>query len=1055
MNEIRCLLFFTLLLGSSFTTAANRNLAIVSDTCFILEISRTPQNFADDAEEWPNGIVNLSSSDLELINDIDIGNQTVGIRFSDITIASGTEILEAYIQFTSDDESSTGFTNIQITTESTDNAAPFVSSSFNLSNRTTSDFWVSWLPDDWLFTGVADEQQRTPELKELVQSVVDRSGWQIGNAISFIFSGSGRRIAAAADANPNNAPRLIIKIAYPKPTSILEGVFINELMSSNNSIPDEHGETDDWIEIYNNSNQPVFLGDLYLTDDPNNLQKWELNANTLLAPNDFMLIWADETPEQGSLHTNFRLNSGGEFLALTQDLNGTLHVLDSLDFPPVSRNTTYGRVLDGATDFVNFGNSSPAASNNGQPQILDASIDFSIPGGHYPTTVSLSMSVSDPTASIYYTTDGSFPTEQSPSYQGPITIDQTQQINARAIKSGFISNQISSEFFLINESAEIGVINVQSDPANFWDNEKGIYVSGTNGTIDYCNNFSRNWNQDWERPCHLTFWDADDAPAFSVNAGMKIGGACSRNLKMKSFNFFLRNGAYGDEKIDYQIFPQQENINEYRRIKIRNSGSDWVEMAFRDGMNYSILQNTVDLDLMAYRPVRVYLNGAYWGMYGLREMFNKHYIESHHGVNSDNVDILGDPYGPRSQIRDGDLERYDEMVSFLNNNNLSESNNYQIIQDFIDLDQYLNYHIAQIYLANYDWPGNNVRVWRDKDGGKFRWMLFDTDASAGWRNWSTSVANPNHNTLSHMLNTQPVNMNVPGFTEWPNGAESTFLFRKLMENSDFKNEFAQRTCTFRELIFAPERVHPLVDEMEALLLPEMDRHISNWLGNNQFGSGIPSGGSVAEWQSYISNYKSFFANRDFFILSIFQNTLNLEGRFNLTFGYDQTTNGDVFVHQNEMAIPFDYQGEYFENMPIKIKAVPHENYFFSHWLETGETNSEIEFITSENATITPVFTTENPVNANELTSEWSLTIYPNPVKDILRISYLSNSSQFANMTITNVFGQQVLNMPVTTNNNGREHIELSVKSFTPGIYWVRIEEDLGRSISKVKRVIIP
>ena len=840
----------------------------------------------------------------------------------------------------------------------------------------------------------------------------------------------------------------------PKSTNTLDGIIINELMSSNNSILDEYGDADDWIELYNNSDQPIFLENMYLTDDPENLQKWELSGNALLEPNNFKLIWADETPEQGSLHTNFRLNSGGEFLALTQELNGVLYILDSLSFPPISRNTTYGRVTDGAVTFVNFGNPSPAASNNGQPQVLDALVDFSVPGGHYDAEVSLSMSVSDPTALIYYSLDGSPPTEQNILYQGPISIDQTQQINARAIKPGFISNQISSEFFLINESAEIGIINVQSDPANFWDDEKGIYVSGINGTLDYCNNFSRNWNQDWERPCQLTFWEPDGTPAFSVNAGMKIGGACSKNLKMKSFNFFLRNGAYGDEKIDYQIFPQQEEINEYRRIKIRNSGSDWVEMAFRDGMNHTLLQNTVDLDLMAYRPVRVYLNGEYWGMYGLREMFNKHYIESHHNVDSDSVDILGDPYGPRSQVRDGDSERYDEMTDFLNNNSLSVSDNYQTIQDFIDLNQYLNYHIAQIYLANYDWPGNNVRVWRDRDDGKFRWMLFDTDASSGWRTWSANVANPNHNTLAHMLNTQPVNMSVPGFTEWPNGAESTFLFRKLMDNIDFRNEFTQRTCTFRELIFAPERVHPMVDEVEELLLPEMNRHISKWLGNNQFGSGTPSGGSVAEWQSYISNYKSFFANRNFFILSILHNTLNLDGRFNLTFGYDESTNGDVFIHQNEMAIPFDYQGEYFKNIPIKVKAIPHENYFFSHWLETGETNPQIEFIASAAATLTPIFTTENPVNTQEIASGWDLIIYPNPAKDILRVSYLGNNINSANVVVLNVLGQQTLKIPLTESRPERQHINLPIESFTSGIYWVVIKDDYGRPISKVKRVLI-
>jgi len=857
-----------------------------------------------------------------------------------------------------------------------------------------------------------------------------------------IFSGIENRSALAHDLDSTQMAELEVITTYAQPITVLQNVYINELMSSNNTITDEFEETDDWFEIYNGDTQPLFLGGLYLTDDIDSLQKWEITDGTIIEPNGFEVIWADGEPEQGGLHADFKLNNSGEFLAIVQELNGELHILDSLTFPAIPTNISYGRLEDGQSEWVFFGNATQKASNNGQPQHFNESVIFSEIGGHFPNPFSLEMSVADPSATIHYTLDGSTPTDQSMLYQNPVLIEETANVKAKTFKSGFISSNIKTDFYVVNEAAEIAILNVQSDPDNFWNDETGIYVSGTNGALDYCNDELHNWNQDWERPCQLTLLEPDGTIGFEVNAGMKIGGACSKNLKMKSLNFFLRSNDYGDEKIDYQIFSTQE-LSEYRRIKIRNSGTDWQEMLFRDGMNQTILANTIDLDLMAYRPVRVYLNGAYWGIYGIREMFNTSYIESHHGVDKDSIDLLGDPYGPRSQVRDGDDIHYNELVDFINNNTLTSDLNYEIIREFIDVQEYINYHIAQVYLANYDWPGNNVRVWRDKNNGKFRWMLFDTDASSGWIGWGADVATHNHNTLAHTLNIDPANMFVPGFTEWPNGAESTYLFRKMMESDAFENEFVQRTCTFRELIFAPERVLPMVDSLENLLLPEMQRHITKWLGNNDFGDGTPSGGSVFSWQVKVLNFRNFYTNRSTSILPIYANTLGLGGRFDLTFGYNEATFGDIMLHENEMEIPFNYQGEYFQNMPIKIKAIPDTGYYFSHWLETGNTNAEIDFVGTSDQTLTPVFT-DTPVATEDLGLKFQINIYPNPVRDLLNIE-LTDLENKASYLLYDVYGKVLLQKYISQKNT-----RLTMSDFPSGIYLIKIKTQKG---SITKRII--
>ena len=543
----------------------------------------------------------------------------------------------------------------------------------------------------------------------------------------------------------------------------------------------------------------------------------------------------------------------------------------------------------------------------------------------------------------------------------------------------------------------------------------------------------------------MTFYEPDGSDGFQVNAGMKIGGACSRNLKMKSFNFFLRNKDYGEELIDYPIFPNQ-TLTEFRRIKIRNGGTDWLEMLFRDGMNHHLLANTVDLDLVAYRPVRVYLNGQYWGVYGIREMLNKHYIASHHGVDADSVDILGDPYGPRSQVREGDDEAWDIFANLVATKGVSQEEDYIAIQEMMDLQQYLNYYIVQIYLANFDWPGNNVRVWRDRNNGKFRWMLFDTDTSAGWDSWGATVAKANHNSLAHSLNTNNVR-GVPGFEQWPNGPESTFIFRQLMKNEDFKNEFIQRTCTFRELLFSPDRVFPMVDSMEQLLLPEIGRHIQKWTGNNQLGQGRPSGGSVPAWRNILSSYKNFFSSRAFHILSIYEKELDLAGTFDLAIN-TMSNKGKVVLHQNEMAIPTTYVGKYFKNVPITIKAIPEEGYYFSHWLETGNTNSEVQFSSTVDTTLTPIFTSQ-AVSVYDEELDHQIVVFPNPTADFITIQLEEDILEPIQLKLYNSLGQEVLE-PRSTDATST----ISVKQLPKGIYWLSVERLGVENRSLVSRRIV-
>jgi peptidoglycan/xylan/chitin deacetylase (PgdA/CDA1 family) len=167
---------------------------------------------SDDAEEGSTGLVYLNSSDLELVYDSynNAGNQTVGLRFANLEIPAGASIIGAYVQFKVDEVTSDSCL-LTIRGQSADNALTFSEANGDITNRTTTAASAAWGPLAWVAVGEADAFQRTPDLASIVQEVVNRPGWQSGNALALILTGSGKRTAEARDGDLAGAPRLVVE----------------------------------------------------------------------------------------------------------------------------------------------------------------------------------------------------------------------------------------------------------------------------------------------------------------------------------------------------------------------------------------------------------------------------------------------------------------------------------------------------------------------------------------------------------------------------------------------------------------------------------------------------------------------------------------------------------------------------------------------------------------------------------------------------------------------------------------------------------------------------
>jgi len=173
-------------------------------------------------------------------------------------------------------------------------------------------------------------------------------------------------------------------------------IAINEIMASNNeSIADEVGDFDDWIELYNLTDESIDLSGYYLTDNVNNLLKWEIPTGTILNANEYLIVWADENGSQGDYHANFKLSSSGETLML---LNSAIEIVDQVAFENLESDKGFARVPNGTGDFVlqdhTFG-----MNNEVENTSLEA-INASIQVFPNPATTLLSIELTSPNQTV-------------------------------------------------------------------------------------------------------------------------------------------------------------------------------------------------------------------------------------------------------------------------------------------------------------------------------------------------------------------------------------------------------------------------------------------------------------------------------------------------------------------------------------------------------------------------------------------------------------------------------------------------------------------------------
>ena len=193
--------------------------------------------------------------------------------------------------------------------------------------------------------------------------------------------------------------------------------------------------------------------------------------------------------------------------------------------------------------------------------------------------------------------------------------------------------------------------------------------------------------------------------ALSQGVGVRVHGNATRALRMKSLRLYARS-SFGASSFAYPIFLDQ-SLAAYYRLILRNSGNDFGYAMFRDAAIQAIVA-PLGFDTQAYRPAALFINGEFWGIHNIRERFDKYYLGEVYGVDRDNIDLLED-YGV---VEEGDNLHYVALLNFIRSNGAAGEVQYRHIETQMDVNNYADYQISQIFARNTDWPGNNIAYWR-------------------------------------------------------------------------------------------------------------------------------------------------------------------------------------------------------------------------------------------------------------------------------------------------------------------------------------------------------
>ena len=582
-------------------------------------------------------------------------------------------------------------------------------------------------------------------------------------------------------------------------------VYISEVCAVSSSmvstIPNE-----DWIELYNNTDETVNLAGWSLSKSIGDLRYYTF-PELSIAPHSYLTVNASGKPSQNvkSPDVGFKVSHTGSTVYLV-DAEGM--VTDAFETGLQRAGVTSGRVLENGSltrKFFSTPSKGKANVTDGsshsyaQPPVIESSTGVLIAEGHTVTLTTLQKG-----GVIYYTTDGTVPTDASTLYTEPLEITASTSIRAIVYAEGYLPSQIVTQTFLVEDAHTLGVVCLTCDPEDLFGYTRGIWANGPGYTATYPHKGANFW-KNWEREVFFEYYEKDGTLGIAFSAGIKNHGQYSRAQSQKSVSINLKE-AYGSDTAYYPFFGEDE-LAVFDNLLLRTGGQDFKYTNLIDAYCARVVDDQMDLDIMNDLPVAVYVNGEYWGLYYIRDKINESYVYYRHGIEADNLDMIKGT----TSAQTGSYAAHKELLNYIKTHDLSKQEYFDYVAERIDIEEWTNYWITQSYLANTD--TGNIRFYCSKDGeGKWRWILFDLD-------WALFRSTYRWNMIEEFIN--PAGHGV-------GNNFSTVIAVGLFKNQAYKTYFIEKYAEYMHTVFTVERMQTILAEMVDEIDEEMVRHCARW-----------------------------------------------------------------------------------------------------------------------------------------------------------------------------------------------------------------------------------
>jgi len=655
-------------------------------------------------------------------------------------------------------------------------------------------------------------------------------------------------------------------------------------------------------------------------------------------------------------------------------------------------------------------------SNNNPGQVKGLS--YSHKSGHYSGQFDLTLTAGTG-AAIYYSIDGSIPDPnklvagRTFKYSAPIEVkDRSEQANflataenmknfygdpndsrgnmpkppgsyivpkvtvIRAISvssSGATSDVATLTYFIGAIPADHGnhrILSIVTEPYNLLDVNEGMYVRGASGNRwngDGSTGKTYNFRQNWRKPASFELFDSSRNVSISTNLEIRIRGGWSRAQGQKSMNIYFTNANGGINNLtNFQLIPgaikaDGTPLTSTKSFMIRNGGNDAEYTKFYDVFAQRLLKDRAFTTQSAV-PCIVYLNGEYWGPYNLQERYSDNHTEFVFGIDRNNVVSI-----ESGSIDDGtpaDESDYNNMMNRLISHNMSNSDNYDDFLNCFDVQSFIDYWAAEIYLYNEDWPHNNFRLWRARNkvpnnpygDGRWRYQMLDMDFIMGIYNSGNLTGQSGLNAFDEIL------------SGGDSGHTNNRLFANLLNNDDFRRQFTNTMMDLYNVHFHPSTYEPMLNEIINIYRPLMGDTSSGYFSRWGRPWDTAFDNKVNEAYAYLRDIRPVMVN------NYLPHYLGVNGLSDVTI-----VAKDRGMIMNNLSVTVNtvtpkpgsgiWAGQYYESYPITVTVNDISGYTFENWTVTGGTYST----SSNGRTITVTLSSSNAEIAANYSSSAPIT----------------------------------------------------------------------------------